>query len=130
MAAFVKAGVIRGHDHRDGGVQGLLQGEKGGPVLLQQYVVRVQPQAVVHRRMGEGFVSGGGKVVPPEKVDDPRGKVGGDFLCAVGGAGIHDDDFIRQTSGAFQAAFQHILLVFHDHAQTDAHHIGASFDSL
>ena len=94
-------------------------------VLFQKHVVGVQPHAVIHGRVGEGLVSGGGEVVPPGEVEDQIGKPGGNVLCAVRGAGVHDHDFIHQMGYAVQAPAQHVLLVFHNHAQTDARHRGS-----
>ena len=129
-AAPVEAGVVGGHDHRNGGIQALFQGQKGRLILLQQHVVGVQPHAVVHGRMGKGLVPGGGKVVTPGEVIDLIGKAAGDLFRAVGGAGVYNNDLVHQIHRAFQAALQHVLLIFYDHTQADAYHSGTSFDSL
>ncbi len=77
--------------------------------------------------MGKGLVAGGGKIVPPGKIIDFVGKAGGNLPGAVGGAGVHDDDFVHQIRRALQTARQYILFVFHDHTQADAYHYRTSF---
>ena len=68
--ALIETGVVGGHHHRDGGVKRLLQLQEGGPVRLQQHIVRVQPHTVVHGGVGEGLISGSGEVIPPGEVED------------------------------------------------------------
>ncbi len=66
---------------------------------------------------------------PSGEVIDLIGKVAGDLFRVVGGAGVYNDDLVHQIRRSFQAAFQHILLIFYDHTQADACHSGTAFDS-
>ena len=123
----VAPGVVGEHHHVRVRGQGRLQPEKPLPVLGEQYVVGVQPQAVVLGGLGKGEVPGGGKVVLPGEVVDQGRVPPRDLPGLVAAARIHDDHLLRQALYRLQAAGQGGFLVFYDHAQADGGHRRAPF---
>ena len=122
LAVRVERRVVAEHDDVGGGVEGAFELEQRAAVCFQKDVVRVEPHAVFHLRLGEGKIPRGGKVVGPREVIDLVGIPPRDLPGRVGGAGVHNDDLVRRVRRAFEAAGEDVLLVLDDHAQADGDH--------
>ncbi len=73
-------------------------------VFFVEPVIGVEPEDPVPRGVSQALIAGAGEVVAPGEVEDAGAEGGGDFLGAVGRAGVDDDDFVdevgrRSTSG-------------------------------
>ena len=90
-----------------------------GPLGRLDHVVGVEPEGVVAGGAGQRRVAGGGEVVDPGEVEDPRPERAGDLHGAVGRAGVDDDDLVEEPGGRAQAGRQVRLLVADDHRQAD-----------
>ena len=93
------------------------QRAQAGEHLGGDRVVGVQPHEVVARRLLEGKVAGGGKIVRPRERKDgarvPLRKRSG----IVRAARVHNHDLVHGVLYAVQTARQHFLFVPNDHTK-------------
>src|SRR5262249_59523256 len=96
------------------------QGAESLVVGLVEAVVGVQPEDPLAPGMPQALVAGGGEAVHPWEVEHAGAKLSGDLAGAVGGAGVHHDDFVHQAGSGTQAGPQVVLLILGDHTERDA----------
>jgi hypothetical protein len=101
--------------------QGLEHSLETGARRRRKPVVCVHPKNPVASCVTHGLVSGRGKVIAPGEVVDPGSPSGCDFAGIVGGAGVHDDDFVCEPSDRLETVPEVRGLVSYDHAEGDRH---------
>lgn len=83
-------------------------------------VVGVEPEGVIAGGVLQGFIAGRREIVDPGEFKDGGSVSQGDLASGVRGAGVHDDDFVKQSPDRFQTEWKVILFVTYDHHKADA----------
>src|SRR5579884_3318687 len=60
--------------------------------------VRVEPEYPLSVGMADGFIASDGKAIGPRQIEDTGTVLLGNCLGVVGGAGVHNDDFVHNIS--------------------------------
>ena len=115
--------------HYDGNLrlQSLLQLHELFLILLQYYIIRIQPHDKILCCLRKGIVSCFGKIIAPCKIVNFVREIGSDRLGFICTTGIHNNDFIRKGGNTGKTASQNLLLVFDNHANTDSRHTSTPF---
>lgn len=86
------------------------------PAPRLQLLVCIQHQNPGAACQGQPGIACGGKIPVPRVIDDPGTEAAGNGSGGVGGAGVHNDDFIRSPARTPQTAGQVVGFIFDNHA--------------
>ena len=117
---FVKGNVIGHHHHIHLWGQGAFELTQFLLILRFYDIVGIQPQAVIPVGLGKGKIPCRRKIILPGKIINLLGVSFGNLPGIVGAPRIHHYDFIHNLLDTFQTSGQYLLLVFDNHAKTDA----------
>ncbi|KAI7256565.1 hypothetical protein KC345_g10967 [Hortaea werneckii] len=81
-----------------------------------QFFIRIQYQNPGSPRYGQTGITCGREISGPGKRNNLRTEAAGDGDRGIGGASIHDYDFIRDAADTSQTAGQRVGFILDDHA--------------
>ena len=89
-------------------------------LLRRQLLVRIQHQHPIPRDVLQRRVTRRAEIIAPGKRMHLRPVLPGDLHRAIGRAGVHDDDLIREPAHRDKALAEKLLLILDDQADGEA----------
>ncbi len=90
-----------------------------GEVARHDALIGVDDERPPAARQVQGLVAVEGEVIAPRRLDNMCAEPACDGDGVVAGAGVHDDDLVRQPSEGLEAVLDPRRLVLDDEARTD-----------